>query len=300
LPYNREHNRRRIWLIAGAFVATTVVAELTIRLSGVTNFPIYLKHAALGYVPAPNQSGTYRNGNDWVYNDMSMGVQRPFQPKLRPATILVGDSIVNGDYWLRHVDTLGPQLEQLSCGAIWPISAGGWALVNEIRYFREHRELLGQVDRIVFVLNSGDLVSASQWTSELTHPTYRPLFLLPYIVRRHILHERPPSSEARETDEWRQELSWLEQSFPGQIVVALYPLQDEFSNEGLRERQLNRRAAQLEAVAPGRLRFVDIAVDPLWKKSFYHDGVHPTASGVKALAQILSKSIECDSTHSAR
>src|SRR5262249_99705 len=160
-------------------------------------------------------------------------------------------------------------------------------LVNEIRYFREHRELLGQVDRIVFVLNSGDLVSASQWTSELTHPTYRPFFWLPYIVRRHILRERPPSSEPRETHTCRPELSWLERAFSGQIVVALYPLQDELSNEGLRDRQLNRLPAQLDAVAPGRLKFVDIARDPLWKESFYYDGVHPTASGVKALAQIL-------------
>ena len=286
--------RRSAYLITCALVAIVAVGEGAVRFSGLVNFPLYVKHPLLGYIPAPNQNGVYRNGNDWAYNELSMGTSRRFSPGPRPVTLLIGDSIVNGDYWLRQSDTLGPQLESTACGSVWPVSAGGWALLNEIRYFREHQELLDQIDRIVFVVNSGDFVTASYWTSELMHPTYRRRFWLPYVLRRYVLREAGPLPEQRESRAWQSELAWLAQSFPRPIVIALYPLQSEMNDKSALVRGLDRRESDIDSVAPRRFEIVHVAADLRWNNGLYRDGVHPSAVGTKVLAQILGGVIgEC-------
>jgi hypothetical protein len=292
LSRSKVLKRRPAYLITYALVAIVALGEGAIRFSGLVNFPLYVKHPSLGYIPAPNQNGVYRNGNDWAYNELSMGIARPFNPGPRPVTLLIGDSIVNGDYWLRQSDTLGPQLENAACGSVWPVSAGGWALLNEIQYFRQHQELLGQTDRIIFVLNSGDFVTASRWTSELTYPTYRRTFWLPYVLRRYVLRQTESAPQARETSAWRSELRWLAQSFSGRIAIALYPLEAEMSDETMRLRQLDQRATDIASVAPGRFVIVHIGQDRRWTGDVYRDGVHPNGAGTKVLAQILREAMD--------
>jgi hypothetical protein len=294
LPFIPLHLKPWLYLIAGALVAVAALAEISISLLGITNFPLYVDSESLGYIPAPNQRGVYWNGNDWVYNDLSMGTARRFQPSPRPVTLLIGDSVVNGDNWLRQNDRLGEQLEQVACGSVWPVSAGSWALLNELRYLKEHQALLSQIDQIVFVLNSGDFVTASTWSSELTHPTYRRMFWLPYVVRRYVLREVAPPSQQHETDEWRAELSWLLQSYSGRVVIALYPTRAEISDEILRARDLDRRATDIDSVASGRVEVLQVARDRRWSNSLYRDEIHPNAAGTKVLAEILSEMIkEC-------
>ncbi len=59
-------------------------------------------------------------------------------------------------------------------GGLWPISAGSWALRNELAYLRVNPDVVTQIDALVFVFNSGDFAEASSWKCELTHPRTKP------------------------------------------------------------------------------------------------------------------------------
>ena len=47
---------------------------------------------------------------------------------------------------------------------------------------RLNPQVPASVNRIVFVLNSGDFEGASSWACELTHPRTRPVVALWYLV----------------------------------------------------------------------------------------------------------------------
>src|SRR4051812_6093297 len=93
-------------------VALAGTAEIGTRVSGIADFPLYRADQSLGYVPAPNQRGAFLNRNGWVFNELSMGTDRPFDPDSVFNLLLVGDSIVNGGNPVRQSDRLGPAIEQ--------------------------------------------------------------------------------------------------------------------------------------------------------------------------------------------
>jgi hypothetical protein len=66
--------RSRIAIIAS--LVAIVLFEATVRISGVTDFPIYDVENEIGYLPKANQSGTFLEKNDWYFNGKSMPVKR--------------------------------------------------------------------------------------------------------------------------------------------------------------------------------------------------------------------------------
>jgi hypothetical protein len=225
-----------------------------------------------------------------------MGVDYPYNPSLHPATFLIGDSVVQGGNTLRQRDRLGPQLQRISCSRIWPISAGGWAFLNELRYLRVHQALLQNTDRIIFVLNSGDFVAGSIWKSEFDHPIYRPWLASIYVLRKYVLSSASTEEPAPETDEWRFELSWLVSAFSKPIVIALYPDLYESKDRALRASQLDFRQRQIAAVSAA-IKIINIADVGGYGPSFYRDDIHPSSYGNKVLAKILSDTIDECKTH---
>ena len=130
--------------------------------------PLYKADNQLGYIPAPNQSGAFLHSRQWRFNEYSMG-SAAFEPDPRRFNILlVGDSIVLGGNPLNQSDRLGPQLEKLSGWQVWPVSAGSWALQNELAYLRTHPDVLQRVDAVAIVSNSGDFGEPSSWASPVT------------------------------------------------------------------------------------------------------------------------------------
>jgi hypothetical protein len=113
-------------LVLGAFGAS----EAALRYLGVDGFPLYLDSKALGYVPAPSQSGSFM-GRKWAFNSISMGVKQEFTPSDR-ALLLIGDSIVLGGNSFDQAQRLGPKLSQLTGRPVWPISAGSCPLDRRI------------------------------------------------------------------------------------------------------------------------------------------------------------------------
>src|ERR1035438_8247662 len=83
--------------------------ELAVRLSGVVDFPTYLTDSEIGYLPRPNQSGSFLHINDWVFNDRSMGTAAAWDSSKRPNLLLIGNSVVMGGNPYAQKDKLGPQ-----------------------------------------------------------------------------------------------------------------------------------------------------------------------------------------------
>jgi hypothetical protein len=52
-----------------------------------------------------------------------------------------------------------------------PISAGSWALQNELTYMRQHPDILQKMDAVLILSNAGDFGEPSSWASGL--PTQR-------------------------------------------------------------------------------------------------------------------------------
>ncbi|WP_024298405.1 hypothetical protein [Methylomicrobium lacus] len=160
-------------------------AEVSVRLLGLIDFPIYDANPIIGYIPAANQHGRFLNKNYWQFNSWHMGAP-DFLTNSKPDVLLVGDSIVLGGNMLAQEDRLGPQLQKIIDQNVWPISAGSWALQNELTYLHTNPDVVSQIESIVFVLNSADFAEASSWRCDFTHPRQKPKFALWYLFNKYI------------------------------------------------------------------------------------------------------------------
>ena len=293
LPRLSRGARPRRFALLIALVLLLPGAELASRLSGITDVPLYLADPDLGYVPAPNQSGAFLVRNDWVFNELSMGTTR-FAPDPRCNLLLVGDSIVYGGNPYRQADKLGPQLERRVDCRVWPISAGSWALLNEIAYLELHLEdVARKMNGTVLVLNSGDFGAPSMWTSELTHPTRRPASALLYALQRYgpswpnTRNEDPAVMPDRDWEaEWGRRLAGLQSRLGSPITIMLYPNREELADPALRARRFERPRGLLREA--GITAIVDLADDRRWTGALYRDVIHPTVEGTSVLAEAIA------------
>jgi hypothetical protein len=172
------------WCLAGVFVLLVLV-EVGLRWAGVINFPVYSTDDQIGYIPAPQQSGVFMRKNHWLVNAQSMGTSA-WAPNGDKDVLLLGDSLVWGGNPLDQPQKLGPQLEGMLPGwRVWPASAGSWAVLNEITYLTRHPEVVAEADQIVWILNTGDFINRTQWSSELTHPRSIPVSALAYVSEKY-------------------------------------------------------------------------------------------------------------------
>jgi hypothetical protein len=218
-----------------------------------------------------------------------MGVADQFRPSAYSRNILlIGDSIVSGGNPVDQEVRLGPVMNT-ACPRVWPVAAGSWAFLNELRYLRTHDYLLPTFNRIVFVLNSEDFDEASVWASEYTHPTHRPLLTSVYIVQKKFASMT--GAAKRGDNDWRAEFLWLRQQYHGLITIALYPTKAEAADSALRAAKLNAHMTELQA---RDVEVIEAINTPAWSPADYRDDIHPTIDGTKKLANyIVSKLPEC-------
>jgi len=283
-----------------AWVVLTVlggllIAEVVVRACGMLNFPLYQADAHVGYWPSPGQSGSFLNKNRWFFNERGMGVAEAFQPDHRRDVLLIGDSIVLGGNPLDQADKLGPRLSLRTGDPHWPLSAGSWALLNEIHVLRRNMDVVEQSDAMVFVLNSADFDQASSWACDLTHPRERPRVALFYLARKYLAIGPQCESSPQELQvpaaDWK--VAW--QAFMSDarvrgkpVDVWLYPTREESLNPDLLRVRLESVAALLRLNVPGKLIVRSIGRDSRWAGATYVDGIHPDAASVGLLAEIMA------------
>ena len=264
------------------FIVIIAILEFLLRLF--MNFPLYNADSVVGYWPKPNQQGILFGTHDWIFNDRSMGLRENFSGSGKFDLLIVGDSVVYGGNPFRQQDKLAPIIARETDWSVWPLSAGGWALQNELSFLDRNADAVQQADAIVFVLNSGDFEGPASWKSEIAHPRSYPQSYLWYAIQKccFALDLKPPSG-LRVADRdvllmWRK----FGASHKLPIVVIAYPslvqehddcrwVPKEFRSIGVWYcyRDLDPQAAQ-----------------------YYRDGIHPSVSGNARLANFTIEAVQ--------
>ena len=293
---NLNPNFRR-WSVTAllALLAVVLLAEMALRLSGVTDFPVYDTDEHIGYIPAPQQKGQFLNRNAWQVNERSMG-SPPWQPYGQRDVLLLGDSVVWGGNPLNHPDKLGPLLQaRLPQWRVWSASAGSWSVLNEIAYLDRYADVQQEADVLVWVLNTGDLVAQrSVWRSDDTHPRSKPHSALAYVVQKYLLarwmpNQQPATSNqhdllsAEVVQALQQRLAQL--SKDKRVLMVLYPNQAEL--QAPTPHYLAFRDA-LRTAMDGCCSLLELRDVPQWQAGLYRDDIHPTAEGNRVLAEAVA------------
>jgi lysophospholipase L1-like esterase len=291
---NQRKTKRSAVLGGATLVALALVLEVAARVSGAVDFPLYHADNQIGYIPAPSQQGAFLRKNTWRFNSLSMGAAE-FAPS--PAAfdvLLVGDSVVLGGNPFREPDRLGPQLSNVLGSPVWPISAGSWALRNELTYLRLHPNVVRAADAVVFVVNSGDFDQASSWACELTHPQEKPALATVYLFRKYVhgsCDSLRPDMKVPDGN-WKDDLTAFlsrPEAEGKPILFFLYPNRAEAEDPKLAASQLEVHIDELRAL--GIQQTVSVVRDPRWKVGHYQDSVHPTPDGARVLATIIADGI---------
>ncbi len=290
-------------------VATVLIlgVEVGVRALGFVNFPIYAVASDISYVPLPNQSGAFLNRNSWVFNDRSMGVARPWDPKGHFNVLLIGNSIIYGGNPFDQPQKVGPLIQQ-TLGpnfAVWPAAAGGWTNVNQMAYLDRNPDVASAAQLFVWEFMAGGLSKATPWAGEYVWPQEKPIWAGWYVFRRYAVDmllsgikiELPSTGDPVPADMDRfaaavHRLSVASgRPIPG--ILMLYPTADNLATAMRGQEWLPERPF-LEALAHrNNLLVVDIAKDACWNSSLYrYDQVHPTVAGNVVLADILSRAIK--------
>lgn len=178
---------KRLFQVTTLMIALLLISELGLRAAGLVDFPLYDADPRIGYIPRASQSGAYLRHNHWQINEKSQG-SAPWQPDRHTDLLLLGDSIVWGGNPLDQPQKLGPTLQRaLPDTDVWSAAAGSWGVPNEVEYLDRFPEVVQASEIVVWVINTGDLNTRSQWASELTHPRHRPASALLYMVEKYLL-----------------------------------------------------------------------------------------------------------------
>jgi lysophospholipase L1-like esterase len=276
-------------------VALLAVSEGLVQVSGILDVPLYRADNRIGYIIAPNQSGSYLHLHDFHFNELSMAAPVPFQAdRAHFNLLLIGDSIVLGGNPFREEERLGPRLAEQTGWHVWPISAGSWALQNELEYLDRHPDVVKAVDAVAIVSNSGDFEGPSSWASELTHPTHRPFPGLVYVFKKYVSGVQPPESPPQllvAKRNWRVDLARFAATTDTPIFIFLYPDHEEDQQANLLRQRLYVYRPDIEKAVDGRAAIINVADAPQWNPDLYRDAVHPSVAGNIALAGIIARGI---------
>lgn len=271
-----------------AVAALLAGAELTTRILGLADVPLYDATPILGYVAKANQQGKFLN-NRWYINDRHMIDPRPFDPNAE-SVLVVGDSIVFGGNPFDQPQRVASLLQASSPErAVYAVAAGSWGLANELAYLRTNPDVPAHASRILFVLNEEDFGQPTGWRCESFNPTHPPLSHLYWIARKYLapecLLQTPAALQPAHTD-LAVELDRFLAQYGERVRFVIYPKADrlnvDFSPE-LRKLSPRVTAGQiLNMTSKGtQARFG-------WSKSSYNDAIHPTIQGNVVLAQVLA------------
>jgi len=293
---NAWSRNRHSWL--ALLLTGMLIAEMLVRCLGLIDFPVYEANSMIGYIPAAGQHGSFLNKNKWEFNSLHMGASE-FTPSSALDVLLVGDSVVFGGNGYRQQDRLGPVLQDnlqasLPGVAVWPISAGSWALRNELAWLRQNPQVPAQVDRVLFVVNTGDFGEASSWSCEATHPRTKPTVALWYLFNKYVYAfeacSHVPAGLQVPPGNLATELKSFLLLYSDKTAFVLYPDRAETENPALAQARFAAGLALL--TASGARSIVQLAGNEHWRIEFYKDEIHPSSEGDRVLGSILAKVVE--------
>jgi len=291
-------------------VCALLVLELTVRLVGAVDTPLYYIDKDIGYIAQPNQAGSFLHIYSWAFNNRSLGIPTPWRPMAGKTNILViGNSIVVAGNRNKLQDKLAPLMQQRlgSCYLVWPIAIGGWTNINETAYLERNHDVETSANFFVWEYMYGGLSQLSNWTGDDFFPRRKPLWATWYVFHRYVLshfisHSRgilppvgpPDQASLARFDTAIETLSTAtRKQTPG--ILFFYPTRSQLlasrrGQEWLPERHEIEKLAEKHG-----LEVIDVAQSPLWNEWLYrNDGTHPTSQGNAVLARILTNAMGKD------
>lgn len=285
----------RLKLLIISIVVLMSGGEVAARFLGLIDFPLYDANAEIGYIPSASQRGSFMNRNDWQINELHMSAG-PFQPSSEGNVLLIGDSIVWGGNSYAANERLGAQWQSLARAKIWPVAAGSWGLQNEITYLNQHPDVVGKVDEIVFVSNSGDFDEPSSWVCEMTHPRKYPQLATLFLLEKFVLKKDCPTEVAPALRVPKQNPLEMLRSFghahPGKpLKFILYPDRAECESPALRQERLEKYKPLL--IDAGATEVHSLGDWEGWTAcaSLYKDPIHPVGAAYGSLSRYLNDRI---------
>jgi hypothetical protein len=274
-------------LLLGACV-TLALAEVAVRLLRINQFPVFVIGGSELYRMAPNQSGRLYGRIGWRYDRYGMRSDAGLTT-LAGATILLGDSVVDGGALADQEDTIMAALGRMIGRKPYPVACHGWSLLNALDALSSLPDW-EHTDWLVCVVNAGDFDSRARPASPLSFPTRRPRLLVPWLLRRHFFRRPPrwwpgrrPVPDLQVDLEFRANLvirfAEMANRFRGRILVVYVPMRPEIMDEA-------EFCRTLAGAAPGA-QMLDVSKSESWGEDCYADYIHPNARGRGELARLI-------------
>jgi lysophospholipase L1-like esterase len=304
-----------------SLMGITLVIESGLRLFfGFGNPPLYIKDEQIGYLLAPNQE-TRRLGNLIKINQYSMRSESITEPKPQNTirVFLLGDSIVNGNWWTDQKNILSALIErQLKQNftqnsksdriEVFNASANSWNPRNQLAYVQ--RFGLFEADLLILVINTDDLFGTTPSSAivgqDPTYPDRKPTLALIELYARYF---QKPQSIA-ELQQIKQEggdrvgfnLSAIAQikaiadNQNTRFILAFTPLRRELE-QGSKNHEQKARNRVRELVTQNNLTYLDflpIFSDFPQPELLYRDHIHLSPQGEAIVSKTIVKAIQAE------
>ena len=296
---------KRNFIIGTAIFGTAfILLELTLRICGLHNPPIYISNKEFEYILKPNQNISYFF-NKIITNSFG---QRSDEPKTKSIKIItIGDSVIHGgnptDQDELATTILSNKLSDVlkTDVQVLNISAGSWGPDNGMAYLNVYGAFNSKI--LIMVYSSHDLYdimgTGSIIGNSINHPTEKPILSIVNLFERYIWKDyiikrnatktiNPPISnnnaQSSENSGFTDLIDFCQQN---KIVPLgyLHPTVDElnrheYANEGKRILEIWKK----EGV--GYIEGINYM-----SRSCYRDEIHLNEIGQNELAKVLEPKI---------
>ncbi|MFG6099003.1 SGNH/GDSL hydrolase family protein [Leptothoe sp. ISB3NOV94-8A] len=287
-----------------------LLVELALKLLfGFGNPPLYVADDTIGYLLAPNQR-VRRFGNLININQYSMRSNEI--EKTRPLNILrvflIGDSIVNGNWWTDQSSTLSVRLEnsllqydEIQWAEVLNASANSWGPRNELAYLQKFGIFESQI--VILVINTDDLFGVQpnslQVGKDRSYPNQKPLLAILEIFNRFKKQQPIPGLKEVQNEKGDRigknltaiiEIKKYVVTNNGILLLAMTPLKREVLH-GPRDYEIVARERVNKLVAQQQIPYIDflqLFQDTPIPEHLYRDHIHLSPSGNTLVTQSLT------------
>lgn len=318
----------KVMLIGLAIVIVGALGiELGLRLFfGFGKPPLYQADDAIGYLLAPNQR-LRRFGNRIEINQYSMrtGPIQKQRPDQQLRIFLLGDSIVNGNWWTDQQQTLSALIESTLQSdlkrnpsdptafsnttevKVLNASANSWGPRNEFAYLQKFGSFESQI--LVLVLNTDDLFGTQptplQVGRERNYPNQNPAFAIAELFN-YAFKKYPPIPELQAIRKEKgdrvginieavSQINQFIKDHHGQLILAMTPLKREVLPPGPKDYEIKARQRVHEFVTQENIPYIDFLA-PFQttedKEGLYRDHIHLSPAGNQQVCHAISQTIQ--------
>jgi lysophospholipase L1-like esterase len=277
--------------------------------------PLYQGDPEIGYLLAPNQR-LRRFGNRIEINQYSMRSGEIQAHRLPSAlrVLVLGDSIVNGNWWTDQSATLPALIEQQMMAQGLPpdypsievlnVSANSWGPRNQLAYLKRFGTFEAQV--LILVINTDDLFgtepTALQVGRDRNYPDQAPGLALLELFNRYVKKQGPIPGLAAIQNEGGDRVGHNLDAITGiigqikdreqAIVLAHTPLKREVLPPGPRDYEMVARQRLQTLTEQQAIPYIDFLV-PFQQhptpETLYRDHIHLSPEGNHLVAQAIAQ-----------